>query len=407
MNGQVEHDVSRRAAWDKRLIGKLWHGPSSKLAIVMVACGILGMTLLLRMISHWTTLPILIGLLVTAFRPTDLARRTTYRLSPRAISRTFGVMSWVVASIGILGWEGIDQPADTQPARPSPRADQAATAPEMAKTPPKPLVRQCDATTTITNRDIAVRTEADAVVRTEPNAQAATLPWKVGDEFIPFQIDDSIRLREQCRVKGWSKIKMVGPYEMRHFEGWVPSGVLRTVNVDRKGRWIYAASDIEWPEGSSRYRSQVLTIINRIRREDQRCEAIVTDQLMVETDQGTPQFHIPCDGAEDMVSISFSPWDAARGRSFRMALRDRPVPTTPIGKVDAINACEERMKQELLDPSIDFDSFTSTVFSTNDALARVTIDMTFTNAFGQPIRSRAECTFEGEQLLTAAQIPRL
>lgn len=185
--------------------------------------------------------------------------------------------------------------------------------------------------------------------------------------------------------------------------GWVPTAALREVLVDEAGRRIYGRSDIDWQPGSERYRKQILAVVNKLMREDKRCEAIDAQSLLIDNQSGEPRFTILCIGPSGTHDITFAASDAASGRSFAQeATQSGAGGGGPIEKSDAVMACMDAITGQLTQPNtVDFHTFSDTTFQTEGSRARVTIGFTSNNGFGNPIDATAECVFEGASLSSA------
>ena len=261
-----------------------------------------------------------------------------------------------------------------------------------------------------TGRDYAVRDEI--VLREAPN-EAANPILKPGlaaddkDRPVYATITSSVPVRETCRSGIWSKVRVLVTEELRWMSGWVPSAALREVPVGEGRRRIYGSGDIEWQPGSERYRKQILAVVNKVMREDKRCDAIDSQSLLVDNQGGDPRFTILCVGPAGTHDITFEASDGTNGRSFAQeAVNPGGGGEEPIGKVDAVTACEEAITQQLSQPkTADFHTFTDTTYHTDGSRARVTIGFRANNGFGNPIDATAECVFEGTTLSSAALIP--
>jgi hypothetical protein len=214
-------------------------------------------------------------------------------------------------------------------------------------------------------------------------------------------------VRELCRSGKWSKVRVLAPEELRSIAGWIPNRVLRAIKTDSRGHRIYTTWDDNWSDDAKPYRRDVLTAVNAIMRDDERCEAIDDVALVREAGRDS-RIEAGCVGPAGTVSIAFTPRDASNGRSFKVSSIEESEPASePINKANAIMMCEEAVTNQLAQPrSADFHIFTNLNFSTDGARARLTIGLTAKNALGLEVDNTAECLFEGKQLTAANVIPQ-
>jgi hypothetical protein len=321
------------------------------------------------------------------------------RLSIRRFNRLAEGLSWVgAAALLTLGACSDDTPAE-----------EPEQAPVLSVNAPEP--DRCEPSQERVSRDAEVVDET--FLRVAPNAGAKPIlkPGLAEDDKDReiYAMVTSLPVREICRGADWSKVRVLVTEELRWKRGWLPTKSLREVKVGDDGRRIYEPSDIEWQPGSERYRKPILKVINTIMRDDARCEAIDQQSLLVEDQGGLPRFTILCVGPGGTHDYQFYAADAENGRSFKV--RSTGVATnagvgSPLGKADAVIACEKAMRATLSQPrTAEFRTFADTTYSTEDNRARVTIGFTADNGLGNPIDATAECVFEGTTLTSAAVIP--
>lgn len=264
-------------------------------------------------------------------------------------------------------------------------------------------------------RDAAV---ADAtVLRVSPTANARPIFRSNGgsasDDDAHSSVDASVPLREQCREGGWARVRALSSGQ-RWMAGWLPAAALSKLTLDNQGHRTLRAADISWQPGSERDRTAILSVANRILREDQRCEAINGRTLLVEGEGGRRRYTITCEGPAGSFPIEFTAADARRGRSFAMAPVAVDVASADastdssatFSKSDAISACVDAMKAKLYQPrSAEFHTFLDTTYTVDSGRSRVTVGFSAKNGFGNEIDAVAECVFDGDQLVSATTIP--
>jgi hypothetical protein len=313
----------------------------------------------------------------------------------------FGSFVAFLAFLSALGFEV--EPRDNSTAMASPVPTPAASA-SAAPTRPQPTCAS-----TLPEKDAAIRDEALVRVRPGKNEPPVIKPGtspSAKDAVTLATMDDSVSLREQCRVNGWARVRVVAN-TLRWIEGWVPVASLRPLRLTADGKRVLTTGDIEWQPGSERDKAAILAVANKIIRQDKRCDAIDGRSLLVEGSPGARRYMLLCDSAADEVAIQFSARDATNGRSFAHEAEDETsVAAEPIAKRDAINACQSAIEAQLFQPrSANFRTIMDTTFTTDGSRARVTIGFSAKNRFGAELDQVAACVFDGTELQSAEILP--
>jgi hypothetical protein len=162
-------------------------------------------------------------------------------------------------------------------------------------------------------------------------------------------IDFSTTVRQLCAEGDWSEVQIVTPDWLTHVRGWVPNKVLRGIERTASGTRVYVESDFYWDKDTSKYKKQIVTIVNKIAQEHDGCAELDTATVVLSPTKSKPKkpiFSVTCKPAgKNMFNVSFSPSDT--GKTF----------TAPasIAKADAILACEKAAKSAATHPStVDF-----------------------------------------------------
>ena len=240
----------------------------------------------------------------------------------------------------------------------------------------------------------------------EPPVAKAGTSASTQDAIVAATVDNSVPLRELCRVEGWAHVRVVAN-TLRWIDGWVPVAALRPLRLTADGRRTLVSQDIEWQPGSERDRTAILAVANKVIRQDRRCEAIDGRSLLVERAPGARRYTLLCDSASENVAIHFSARDATNGHSFAHEAEDETTgDAEPVSKADAIEGCQSAIEAQLFQPrSANFRTIMDTTFSTDGSRARVTIGFSAKNGFGNEIDQVAACVFEGSQLQSAEILP--
>ena len=247
---------------------------------------------------------------------------------------------------------------------------------------------QCDFGSRKTEVDYVAQSDVD--LRSSPKADAATVPWKIGDETVPFPMEEGHTVREHCRVGNWSKIHTPTTSDVPRFYGWVPSSALEKVKTAADGRRVYTEGDFDWPEGSAGLRTAAVKVMNRIMDQRRECEALDHQSFVLNKGTKGKVFSIPCFTAGEMLSFDFTAADATNGRSF--------AKVDPMEETDAVVACRNAVLSNATHPStVDFPLGYD--FRTGgEGRTQVLMSATAKNAFNLELKFKVHCDFNGTNL---------
>ncbi|WP_313806527.1 hypothetical protein, partial [Sphingobium sp.] len=247
---------------------------------------------------------------------------------------------------------------------------------------------QCDFGSHKTEADFAAN--SDVELRSAPKANAATVPWKVGDETVPFPMEEGHTVREHCRVGDWSKIHTPTSSDVPRLYGWVPSSSLRKVKTAADGRRVYTEADFDWPEGSAGLRAAAVKVMNRIMEQRRECEALDHQSLVLNKTTKGKVFSVPCFTAGEMLSFDFVAADATNGRSF--------AKVAPMEETDAVVACRSAVLSNATHPStVDF-PLGYDFRAGGEGRTQVLMSATAKNAFNLELKFKVHCDFNGTEL---------
>lgn len=249
-------------------------------------------------------------------------------------------------------------------------------------------VAQCDFGSHKTEMDFSARSDVD--LRSAPKADAPTVPWKIGDETVPFPMEEGRTVREHCRVGNWSKIHTPTSKDVPRLYGWVPSSELRKVPTATDGRRIYAIGDFDWPKGRVAERAAAVTVMNRIMKERRECEALDHQSLVLNKTTKGDVFSIPCFTTGEMLPFDFTAADATNGRSF--------AKVDPMEETDAVVACRNAVLSNASHPStVDF-PLGYDFRTEGEGRTQVLMSATAKNAFNLELKFKVHCDFNGTNL---------
>lgn len=208
------------------------------------------------------------------------------------------------------------------------------------------------------------------------------------------KVDSSEQLREMCRQKEWSKVQVMDP-ALSFIEGWLPVSSLRAIERDTSGKRKYVADDFYWDKGTSKYKPQIVANVNKIVRENERCDDIDPGTVARSKDRstpGSPVFFVTCKSGSSYFNVWFKPGDAAAGKIFH-AIRN-------VDQGSAVLACERAAKLAANNPqTVNFSTFMDVAFVPYpNGNSRLVSTFTAKNAFGVEGKFNIECFFEGMTL---------
>ncbi|TPW25854.1 hypothetical protein [Pararhizobium mangrovi] len=209
------------------------------------------------------------------------------------------------------------------------------------------------------------------------------------------QIDSSTSVKQICTNGKWSKVQIVKPEWLTFVKGWVPNHVLRGIEHSTDGRRKYTKDDFYWNDNTSPYKSQIVSIVNKISRENSGCasiDAATVSRSPSKSKPSDPVFFVTCTPSSKRA---FNVW-------FKPSDIDKTFLATPaIDKGDATLACERAAKDAATHPStVNFSRFLDVVYSSGQD-GRASLDSSFTakNSIGLKLRYHIRCLFDGNTLI--------
>ena len=257
--------------------------------------------------------------------------------------------------------------------------------------------RSCEGGGIATGDEVAVTGDID--LRAAPSGSAKRVINERATEILHetyyHSVDQTERLKELCRQKNWSKVQVVEPASLNYVMGWVPVSALRSIERDASGTRNYVESDFTWDAETASYKAALVANVNKIVRENERCESVDPGTLSRSGNKGTrgkPVFFITCNTGADVFNVWFEPGDAAAGKTFRAVQN--------IGQGAAVIACERAAREAANNPqTVDFSQFLDVAFVPYpNGNSRLVSSFTAKNSFGVEGKFNIECFFEGDAL---------
>lgn len=210
------------------------------------------------------------------------------------------------------------------------------------------------------------------------------------------QIDNSTTVRRLCAQDEWTEIQIVTPDWLTFVKGWVPNSALREIEHSDDGARLYVESDFYWDDDTSKYKPQIVAVVNKIARENSNCSQIDPSSVAKSSSRskaGEPVFFVTCGSGADVFNIWFRPKDADSGEAF--------VAKEPLGQSAAVDACEMAAKQAATHPStVSFSRVWDLAYIPHvSGRARMVSTFTAKNAFDLELKFRIDCLFDGPSLI--------
>lgn len=210
------------------------------------------------------------------------------------------------------------------------------------------------------------------------------------------RIDASTTVKRLCHQSDWTQIQIVTPEWLNFVEGWVPTEALRDIDRDTGGARVYVMDDFYWDNSTKNYQSQIVTVVNRIARENKNCGVIDPYSVALSGSRSTPNdpvFYVTCGSGMDALNVWFRPGDADAQKTF--------AAIQPLEKTAAVNACERAAKNAATHPStVGFSRVWDLAYMPHKSgRSRVVSSFTANNGLGLELKYRIDCLFDGATLI--------
>lgn len=210
------------------------------------------------------------------------------------------------------------------------------------------------------------------------------------------QIDSSTTVRRLCAQADWTKVQIQTPDWLTHVKGWVLNSALREIERTESGERIYVKDDFYWDNDTSQFKQQIVTVVNKIARENRNCSQIDTSSIAKSPSRSTsgdPVFFITCGSGANVFNVWFRPTDAESGTAF--------AAKKPLGENAAVDACEAAAKRMATHPStVEFSRIWDLAYMPHvSGRARVVSTFTAKNALSLELKYRIDCLFDGATLI--------
>ena len=212
-------------------------------------------------------------------------------------------------------------------------------------------------------------------------------------------IDNSTKVQIQCLDGDWAKVKITSPDWLTSQKGWVERGALAMPLKPGEVR-DFTEADFEWDGDTSKAKTAIIKVVNRIHREDPRCKDAIYPTSVAKSDteskaQKKPVFFVNCGDGAASVNVYF---DAKRA--------DDPTPFKAPGHIDkmrAIDLCEAYAKANATHPStVDFSRVLDLAYSEHpNGRSRVLSSFTAKNSLNLELKFRINCLFDESGLIEA------
>lgn len=236
--------------------------------------------------------------------------------------------------------------------------------------------------------------------RTSPSERGARIKNEKASSILRelhyHAIDSSTTVRQVCTDGDWSEVQIVTPEWLTFVKGWVPNNILRGIERTASGTRVYVESDFFWDEDTSKYKLQIVALVNKIAQEHAGCSTVDTASVALSPSKSKPNdpvFFVTCTPSGIPFNVWFRPSDVDK----------KFTAVSAIPQADAVIACEQAAKARAMHPStVDFSRFMDVAYMMRQD-GRVALDSTFTakNAFNLELKYRIRCLFDGQTLIEA------
>lgn len=211
-------------------------------------------------------------------------------------------------------------------------------------------------------------------------------------------VDHSQTVRRLCEEGEWTLMEVVTPDWLTHVRGWVPSASLRAIQSTASGKRVYVDADFSWDGDTRKYAEEIVTVINQISQENNKCGTIDTGTLSLSSSRSTPNksvFYVTCGTGGQAFNVWFSPDDVKSGTSL--------AAIEPIGQSAATSDCKEAATAAATHPStVDFDMLAATYGALPSGRASLESRFTAKNGFNLELSFNIRCLFDGNSMIESA-----
>lgn len=343
-----------------------------------------------------------------------------FRTRRRAIVSLGGSLAAVVATIAIVATTAEQKPepvaeAITAPSTPAPpakaevgkSADSAPTTrsePTVKTTQPVAAVHATSAAGTCadpaTSPGDVVAVSDEHTLHVSPNGNSDRVVNAKASQILGktqyHQIDRTTTVRRLCVTGDWTEVQIVTPDWLTSVRGWVPNSALRFVEKSSDGARVFVEEDFYWDEDTSKFKKQLIAVVNKIARENDNCpdpDPGTVAKSSTKSKPNDPVFFVTCGTGADVFNVWFRPGDATDEKTFDAA--------RPISKVAAVDACEAVAREAATHPStVNFSRFMDlSYFAHKNGNVRLTSTFTAKNAFDLELKYDIYCFFEGAKMV--------
>lgn len=213
------------------------------------------------------------------------------------------------------------------------------------------------------------------------------------------QVDNSVTVLESCRQDDWSFIEVTKPEWLREsHKGWVASRFLREQARDATGVRVFNEEDFIWDGKTSPHKEIIVAAVNKIHRENSRCEEIDPSSAYLSGSKSSPEnpvFFVTCGSGANAFNVWFSKEDLDDKKVFGAQRH--------IEKANAISLCEMYARNAAAYPdTVDFSRVIDLAISEHPN-GRTTINSTFTarNNLNLQLKFNIRCLLDATGLIEA------
>lgn len=254
----------------------------------------------------------------------------------------------------------------------------------------------------ITGRSMTVSGES-IPLRSSPNADSGKIVNQPATQIIGRMVyatlDYTTKVMEECTRSDWTRIRLIEPYWLQDSHvGWVQSNYLRAENRDDSGRIVFTEADFIWDNKKSLHKSAIVAGVNKVHRENSRCNVIDPTSANISGSKGTasnPVFFVTCGTGLNALNVFFSKSDVEDNKMFTAAVHiDRRL---------AVDMCESYAKSQAKHPSTVRFSRVLDIIVNQHPNGRTAVMSSFKekNGFNMELEYIIRCLFDATDLIEA------
>jgi hypothetical protein len=242
---------------------------------------------------------------------------------------------------------------------------------------------------------------SDVMLHAGPSAKSEKLINQKATQILKktqyLTIDNTVTVVEECNQTGWSRVRVTEPdWLCASHIGWVPNSALRGQKKDSSGQVVFTEADFIWDKKTTPYKKIIVAGVNKVHKENSRCETIDPASAYISSSKGTPSdpvFFVTCGTGANTFNAFFSKSEVEKGTKLAAAKH--------IDRNRAIDLCEAYAKANATHPSTVSFSRVMDLAVTDHPNGRTAVTSSFTakNSFDLKLKYSIRCLCDASGLI--------